>query len=181
MWKLLFMLAALVVYARPAGACATCGCGDPTLTATGVEQPYKNRVRLALEERLNDHIQGDWETGERAYTLRSSLTAAWAPHPRVTVMAQLPWVSSWIAPMGRRAGYDSVNGLGDLELSLRTVVARDRRFAPHHLFWLAAGLKMPTGWLVRDADGIPFPEDDQPSSGSWDPFFGALYAWFSGD
>src|SRR3954454_6700037 len=106
--RLALVVVALAALARPAAACATCGCGDPTLTSTGVEQPYKNRVRLALEERINDHIMGDWETGERAYTLRSSLTAAWAPHPRITLVAQLPWVTSWLAPMGRKTAYDTI-------------------------------------------------------------------------
>ena len=37
---------------RAARACATCNCGDPTLTATGVEKPYKNRVRYEAFKHL---------------------------------------------------------------------------------------------------------------------------------
>src|SRR5881397_629137 len=79
---------------RRAAACAACGCGDQTLTATGTEKPYKNRVRVALEERAGafsagDRANGDYESG---WTLRSALALSWLPHDRVAVGAVLPWV-----------------------------------------------------------------------------------------
>ncbi len=176
---LAWVLAALCALdARTARACASCNCGDSTLTATGVEMPYKNRVRLALEERLDDHQRGDAFTGERTLSLRSSLAASWSPHSRVTVLAALPWITQWNTPVGNQTR--TLNGLGDLETSLRVVAYRNRRFAPEHLFWLAGGLKMPTGPRQMAEDGYPVSDDDQPGSGSWDPFFGATYAWFGG-
>ena len=51
---------------RRAAACASCGCGDPTLTATGVERPYRNRVRVAWEERYGSLTMGDDLTGQQA-------------------------------------------------------------------------------------------------------------------
>jgi hypothetical protein len=60
----------------------------------------------------------------------------------------------------------------------RALVWRDRSFSPSHMLGLLAGLKMPTGPLIRDDQGYPYPDDDQPGSGSWDPFAGASYAWF---
>jgi len=45
------LAAAAMLVPEPARACAVCNCGDPTLTAVGVEQPYRNRVRAGLEER----------------------------------------------------------------------------------------------------------------------------------
>ena len=69
----------------PARACVTCGCGDPTLTATGVEKPYKNRVRIGLEERFGSFSQGEPGAGEHTWFLRSSLAGSWAPHERVTL------------------------------------------------------------------------------------------------
>jgi hypothetical protein len=54
------------------------------------------------------------------------------------------------------------------------VVYRDRAFSPRHLLSLVGGVKFPTGPHLAGVD-----EDSQPGSGSFDPFAGALYAWFS--
>lgn len=163
---------------RAARACAVCNCGDPTLTAVGVEQPYENRVRAGLEERYGSRAQGDAGTGESLQLLRSALFGAWTPHPRITVGLVVPWMTTWLTEAsGRRA---LINGLGDMELSGRVLIARDRRFAAHHLFWGTAGLKLPTGPRLRDDAGYPYADDDQPGSGSWDPFVGLTYAWYSG-
>ncbi len=159
-----------------AWACAACGCGDQSLTALGVEQPYVNRLRVALEGRLTSLDSGD-SSGQKVLSLRSSLTLLWAPHTRFAFAALLPWSSSWLLP---HAGGPSqlVSGLSDLELSMRAVVYRDRRFSAHHLLWLSGGLKFPTGPRISDARGYPVPDDDQPGSGSWDPFFGAAYGYY---
>ncbi|MFI5289398.1 MAG: transporter, partial [Polyangia bacterium] len=130
-------------WARPARACASCGCGDMTLTATGVERPYQNRVRAAVEERYGSLTLGDASYGQHIDFLRSTLAASWSPVDRLTLSALLPWVTSWVAPVGQPR--ETVNGLGDLELAARVVVFRERHFAPHHLLWLMAGLKFPTG------------------------------------
>jgi hypothetical protein len=169
------LIAAMLLAAAPrVWACATCGCGDPTLTASGVEQPYKNRVRLSLEERYFDHVMGP----EHSYVMRTAVALGWSPVSRLTVGLYVPWMTSWVVQPQRT---DLISGLGDMELSARVLVARDRKFAAHHLFWLNGGLKMPTGPRIDDDQGYPYSDDDQPGSGSWDPFGGLTYAWFSGD
>jgi hypothetical protein len=180
-WFAIALAVAVLAPRARAIACATCSCGDPTLTATGVEQPYKNRLRVAgvaVEERYDSHAAGDPSYGDQTWSLRSGLLVTWSPLARLTLGAFLPWVTTWI--MDSHSTLSTVNGLGDLELSARVVAFRDRKFAPHHLLWGSAGLKMPTGPFQRDAEGYPISDDDQPGSGSWDPFFGATYAWFSG-
>jgi hypothetical protein len=172
------VFAAMLLAAGPVWACATCSCGDPTLTATGVEQPYKNRVRLALEERYFDHRSGADDTLQHLYILRSSLAVAWSPIDRLTIGTFVPLVTTWLV---HNNNTQTINGLGDMELSARVLVARDRKFAAHHLFWLNAGLKLPTAPRINDDQGYPYSDDDQPGSGSWDPFGGLTYAWFSGD
>jgi hypothetical protein len=164
--------------ARRADACASCGCGDSTLTATGVERPYKNRIRLAWEERYGSLTMGDEMSGEHTQFLRSTLAASWSPFKRLTIGATLPWVTSWItrAPTPRT----TVIGLGDFELAARAVLFQERSFAPRHVLWAMAGLKFPTGYRTADSSGFVVPDDDQPGSGSWDPFGGVTYAWFSG-
>lgn len=175
-WWIGAALGLLVLWPRPAPACAVCNCGDPTLTAVGVEQPYRNRVRAGLEERFGDHEVGDGD--QSLQQLRSALFAAYTPHPRITFGLVLPWMTSWVT---ERAGQRAlINGLGDLELSGRVLLFRDRHFGAHHLVWATAGLKLPTGPRLRDDAGYPYGDDDQPGSGSWDPFVGLTYAWYSG-
>ena len=172
---------AVATLARPptAHACAACNCGDPTLTAAGIEQPYRNRVRAGLEERYMSRDQGDGVDGETTQLLRSTLFALWTPHPLITISLTIPWLTNWVTPA--TGPHQLINGLGDMELSGRVLLFRDRRFAAHHLLWGLAGLKMPTGPRLKDDAGFPYADDDQPGSGSWDPFFGVTYAWFSGE
>lgn len=163
--------------ARRASACASCGCGDPTLTATGIEKPYANRVRLTLEERYGSFTQGDPDWQQHVTFLRSTLGLTWSPIKRLTFVTTIPWVTSWLTSTG--SGRQYISGLGDADLSARVLAYRERGFAPHHLLWASAGVKFPTGYRVRAADGVPYSDDDQPGSGSWDPFIGATYAWSS--
>jgi hypothetical protein len=160
-----------------AWACSSCGCGDATLTATGVERPYRNRVRVVVDERYGSFSQGDGLIGEHVEFLRTSLGLSWSPHKRITLFMTLPWLTSWVQPVGQPRTF--ISGLGDLELALRGVVFQERRFAPHHVLWATGGLKMPTGYRVYDAQGFPVSDDDQPGSGSWDPVAGLTYGWFS--
>jgi hypothetical protein len=161
-----------------ARACVPCSCGDPTLVATGVEQPYRNRVRLALEERLGTHASGIDLTRRESLVSTSSLYALWSPHDRITLGAQLPWVVNAIRDADGQLRVAS--GLGDLETSGRVVVARDRRFAARHILQLMVGLKWPTGPRVTDSEGFFFADDEQPGSGSFDPFGGVAWSWFTG-
>ncbi len=169
--------AALTMHDGDARACAVCNCGDPTLTAVGVEQPYRNRVRAGIEERYGSHDQGTGPDAEHLELVRSALFGAWTPHPRITIGLVVPWMTTWMTTSTEHA---LINGLGDMELSGRVLVARDKTFGAHHLFWATAGLKMPTAPRLKDDAGFPYPDDDQPGSGSWDPFFGVTYAWYSG-
>jgi len=166
------VLAAGVGVARPGSACVPCNCGDPTLTAPGVEQPYRNRIRIALEERVSSHATEDRDLS----VLRSGLYAVWAPHNRILLGAMLPWVTTWYRVPGRT---DLLNGLGDLEVSGRVIVWRDRRFGPQHLLSVAGGIKTPTGQRLVGGNGYYLSDDDQPSSGSWDPFADVSYSYFS--
>jgi len=162
-----------------ARACSACGCGDQTLTAFGLEKPYLNRVRLSVDERYTELRFGDVFDGATNRTLRSSIAIGWIPHRRVAVAALLPLVTSWVTPLsGRRT--QQIVGLGDLELSTRVMLYGDRTFMANHILWGVAGLKTPTGPLVRDSAGFPVDVYLQPGSGSWDPFAGATYAYFGG-
>lgn len=175
---LLVFTALSLLWERPAAACASCSCGDSTLTATGIEQPYRNRVRIALEERYGSLSMGEDPVASRVQFLRTTLAGSWSPSSRLTLSALLPWVTSFITEPGLPR--QTVSGLGDLELGARVVVFRERAFAPHHVLWIGAGLKFPTGYRTNDISGLPVAVDNEPGSGSWDPFGNITYAWFGG-
>lgn len=157
---------------RRAEACASCGCGDPTLTAMGVEKPFKNRIRLALEQR----VSGETSPDDRTILTRTTLAVAWSPSAWLTFGAALPIVAGELRLA--RGDIRRFGGLGDLEIYARPLVFRERRFAPRHLVSLLAGVKFPTGPLVDDSSGYPASDDLQPGSGSFDPIVGASYGYF---
>jgi hypothetical protein len=169
-------LFAITIGSVRAHACASCSCGDPTITAVGIEQPYKNRLRLAIETRVGEHTNGADVDRIRVLEVRTQLGLSYTPQDRITLSAFLPFVASRLLDTNNHSEW--VRGLGDLELQARVLVARDRRFAPRHLFWLGAGVKAPTGPRLHDDAGLPYSDDDQPGSGSWDPLGSAVYAWF---
>jgi hypothetical protein len=169
-------LCAITIASARAHACASCSCGDPTITAVGIEQPYKNRLRLAIETRVGEHTSGADADRMRVLETRTQLGLSYTPHDRITLSGFLPFAASRFVDAANHGQW--VRGLGDLELQARVLVARDRRFAPRHLFWIGAGVKAPTGPRLRDDAGVPYADDDQPGSGSWDPLATAVYAWF---
>lgn len=157
-----------------AAACASCGCGDPTLTAMGQEKPFRNRVRLALEQRLGAHATG--MPSEQSLVSRTTFAANWSPLAWLTLGASAPLVAVR-SETAHRPTRETV-GLGDIEFLVRALAFRDRRFSPHHTIGLLAGLKTPTGPRINDSSGYPAPDDVQPGSGSWDAVFGVSYAYF---
>jgi hypothetical protein len=174
LWLLVSLAGGL--FSGRALACSTCSLGDTTLTAVGVDKPYRNRLRLSLEERLGAHREGEGATLLQTRTLRSTLGLAWSPTDRLTLSTMLPVITQWVDAAGRpRQAY---TGVGDLEVLFRGVLWRDRRFAARHILSLVGGLKTPTGPRLYDGRGYPYPEDEQPGSGSWDPIFGLSYGWY---
>lgn len=170
---------AVATTTHPASACATCGCGDPTLTAMGTEKPYRDRLRASLDVRHRTDAIGQPEVDRLVVReTRFDSQLAWAPHERLFLLATVPVVH-------RRVSYvnDAVNtstGLGDVELRAKAFVYVDRSFAPRHLFALTAGLKVPTAPRQRsDLDGAFLPIEAQPGTGSWDPLLGMSYAFFA--
>ncbi len=171
-------LASIALYGARANACASCSCGDQTLTAFGVEKPYRNRLRFSMEERYGEIRYGDMTDGAVNRTLRSAISVSWTPERHITLALMLPWLSSFISPFAK-SPMQEIEGLGDLEVSARVLVFRDRSFSPRHLLWLTGGLKMPTGPEQMNGH-YPVEDDLQPGSGSWDPFAGVTYGYFSG-
>jgi hypothetical protein len=183
MWRTHLVAAlALSLLLFPSGdarACASCGCGDPTLTSMGTEQPFAGRLRLATQMRAWSLTSG--QRGEDAAALRElrmDLSVAYAPLPWLflSAMAPLQARSRQDISLAREAGW----GLGDMEIGARLFVFRDREFSPDHLVSILAGSRMPTSVTQTDAGGRPLSLDAQLGTGSWDPFLGLAYTAFLG-
>ncbi len=163
--------------AGDAYACATCGCGDPTLTALGVEKPYQNRVRASIEGRYRTDRIGAPNVDEiNLHEQRIDVQGAWAPHERVFLLLTVPI-------MRREVSYVNLArkltlGLGDVELRAKVFLYQDTSEMPRHLISAIGGVKFPTAPLQRDDTGKLLPIELQPGTGSVDPILGLSYAYF---
>jgi hypothetical protein len=174
----LVALATHLLSAR-ASACAACGCGDPTLTAAGTEQPFAGRLRSSLEVRYRTDSVGEPGVDESEIVeLRGNLSTSWAPTESLVFMLTLPLVYREVE--GESLSVDRSWGPGDLELRAKFFLYRDRTLAPRHLFALVAGVKAPTAPFRRDDAGELLPLEAQAGTGSWDLLAGPSYAFFRG-
>jgi hypothetical protein len=172
------VIAALALTFTPsrADACASCGCGDPTLTAIGSDIPFEGRVRAYSG--LRYWSAGTDAGGGRLQEARMDLAATWSATPWLVLGVDLPLQTRALDGL---TSFSNGKGLGDLQVSARAVVFRDRSFAPEHLVNVVAGLQMPSAMVVRDANGNAVKSSDaQLGTGAWDPLVGAGYAWFGG-
>jgi hypothetical protein len=152
--------------------------GDPTLTIVGFEQPKGQRVRTSGTLRHRNDRIGDPQGDElRLSEQRMELAGAYSPTDRWTLSLMMPLVHRLVTAVN--LAETDIWAPGDLELRVRAVVWRDRKFAPRHLISLIGGLEFPTGSISRDAEGVPLPLEFQAGTGSWDPIAGASYTMFS--
>lgn len=178
MMKFFAAVVAVVLLFPSAGfACVTCACGDPTLTTMGAEQPFEGRLRLASSLRAWELTVGDKALNAiTVRELRMDLSAAYAPLPWLFLSATLPLQARTVqdVSLARETGW----GLGDVELSAKAFVFRDRTFSPDNLVSVLVGVKLPTSPTQRDAEGLPLSLDAQLGSGSVDPLLGIAYSAF---
>jgi hypothetical protein len=168
------------VHAGPARACASCGCGDPTLTAMGAEQPFQGRLRSALELSYRTDSIGRPGIDElRLRELRADAALAWAPLDTLFVVASVPFV--YREARDPSLAESDAWGLGDVELRAKWFAYRDRPFAPRLLLALVGGVKLPTAPWQSDAAGNRAPLEAQPGTGSLDLLLGPALALFQGD
>lgn len=162
---------------QSARACATCGCGDPTLTSMGTGKPFAGRLRGALQLSYRTDAIGQGRVNRvelREGRLDASL--AYAPVDYWFAVVAVPVVRKQVTFVNLEQ--HTRLSLGDIELRNKFFVYQDRDFSPRHLVAVEAGLKLPTAPLERDAQGDLLPLEVQTGTGSFDPILGASYALF---
>lgn len=176
-WVLAALLGQAAI-APEAFACGTCSVGDPTLTIVGFEQPRAHRFRTSAIVRLRNDRIGETQVDQlRLSEQRMELAAAYSPTDRFTASLMMPLVHRLVTAVNLAEA--DIWAPGDLELRLRGVIWRDRKFAPRHLVNLIGGLEFPTSSVETDAQGVPLPLEFQAGTGSWDPIAGIAYTMFS--
>ncbi len=177
--SLLLSVALLLVPSSSAWACATCACGDPTLMSMGTEQPFEGRLRLSSTLRGWGHTVGqDGVNALRLREARMDLAVAYAPLPWLFLSATLPLQAREVRDVSltRERGW----GIGELELTAKAFLFRDKAFSANHLFSVLGGVKLPTAPVLRGPDGELMNLDAQLGSGSVDPLAGLAYQHFRG-
>ena len=163
-----------VLTPRIAQACASCACGDPTLTVMGAEQPFAGRLRLAVEAQYRRDAVGRQAVDRvRLQELRTTLSVGYAPRPWLMLSLTLPLIARDLSDV--TLARERLMTLGDLEAYGRLYVFRDRSFAPIHTLAVQLGVRAPTGPLLRDANGTYREPELQPGTGSFDPSVGITY------
>ncbi len=170
-------LAIVCSLGEAAQACASCGCGDPTLTTLGTGKPFAGRLRgsLGLSYRTDAIGQARVNRVELEEE-RLDASIAWAPLPSWFLAVTLPVVRKQVTYVNLEQR--TRLSLGDVELRNKFFVFQDRDFSPRHLVAVEAGLKLPTAPLERDTQGNLLPLEVQAGTGSFDPIGGVSYALF---
>jgi len=157
-------------------ACATCLCGDPTLTTIGNEKPFAGRLRASLNTLYREESIGETGLNERTITeRRHTLGIGYWINERVAVEARLPWTEKKLED--DTLAKQQATGLGDLEVSARFYLWQDQKTRPQHLFGLHLGSRIPTA-SRKKIDSEPLDNDVQPGAGLWIPAVGVWYGYF---
>ena len=138
------------------------------------------RTRLAGLRTRDDHITPDQARGfgftETPRALDSTVhlfTIAWAPHPRTTLVLEVPYVEHeyerFSLADGRRQSQSK--GLGDIGLTVVVPFIRKG----HESSQVHFGFDVPTGSIRRRDEGRPLPYAAQPGNGSVDLEWGWTY------
>lgn len=157
-------------------ACATCLCGDPTITTMGTEKPFAGRMRASV-----DYLERSEKVGVPAVSAheideqRFIYSFSYAPSKTWMIAASLPLVTKQVRrfDLSRQQG----SGVGDLDLSARWFIGESGGFPVRNLWGLQFGVRLPTSSEQR-SNGVPIDFDAQPGAGATIPSVGAWYGHY---
>lgn len=166
----------LVVPVKSVLSCATCLCGDPTITSMGTEKPFAGRMRLGVEYLTRGETVGVPAVSEHVIDeQRLNLSISYAFNTQWIVAASLPLVSKQVDRFD--LSHEQASGVGDLDLSARWFLGGDDRFPARALWGLQFGLRLPTS-AEQKLNGVPIDFDAQPGAGATIPSLGAWYGYY---
>ena len=158
-------------------ACATCLCGDPTITTMGTEKPFAGRKRAGAEyltrgEKAAEPGISEFETEEDriTYNFSYALNSEWM------FAASLPFVTKTVKRFDMSSAQGS--GVGDLDFSARWFIGKDTHFPARYLWGVQFGLRLPTS-SEQTLNGEPIDIDAQPGGGATIPSVGAWYGRYA--
>lgn len=158
-------------------ACATCLCGDPTITTMGTEKPFAGRMRVGTEyltrgEKAGEPGVNEFETDEERLTFNFSyaLNSEWM------FAVSLPLITKTVKRFDLSNAQGS--GVGDLDFSARWFVGKDDHFPARYLWGIQFGLRLPTS-SEEKLDGVPIDIDAQPGGGTTIPSVGIWYGHYA--
>ena len=167
----------LSVISNSVWSCATCLCGDPTITTMGTEKPFAGRKRAGIEylsrgEKVGEPGVSEFEVDEErvTYNFSYALNTDWM------FAASLPFVTKTVKRYD--LSEEQGSGIGDMDLSARWFVGKDTRFPARYLWGVQFGLRVPTS-SEQESNGVPIDIDAQPGAGATIPSFGMWYGRYA--
>jgi hypothetical protein len=159
-------------------ACATCLCGDPTISTMGTEKPFAGRLRGSVDFLSRKEVVGQPSVNEHEIEeKRVTYSMSYSPSQNWTFLAALPVVEKKVA----RFDLSSETGgpaLGDADLFARWYVSYEQTLMAPELWGLQFGLRVPTS-TEQKASGVPLSFDAQPGAGATIPSFGLWYGRYA--
>ena len=157
-------------------ACATCLCGDPTITSMGTEKPFAGRTRVGVEYLSRSETIGEAGVNQQIINEQDiRISASYAINTRWIVAANLPLVSKQLDRYD--LSQEQASGVGDMELSARWFLSGDEQFPARELWGLQFGIRLPTS-TEQYLNGQPIDFDAQPGAGATIPNLGAWYGYY---
>ena len=178
MYRLLIvcLVTGLLLHAEHLYACATCLCGDPTLTTMGTEKPYAGRMRVGAEYLSRGETVGEPGVSEHVIEEeRLTFNFSYSLNEHWIVAASLPLVTKTVDRFDLT--HEQGNGVGDMDLTVRWFIGGDNRFPVRELWGMQFGLRVPTSTeQYANDEAIDF--DAQPGAGTTIPSLGAWYGYY---
>ncbi len=128
-------------------------------------------------ERVRNSLFIDYEQSPRSLEVTTHVfEVAYAPHPRVTLIAEVPFIQKELERVGAcanraRACEDQTEGVGDISFAMLIPFIRKGVESSHLHF----GFDVPTGNFRRNRDGRRLPYDSQIGNGTVDLEWGWTY------
>jgi hypothetical protein len=168
-------------YSSAVLACATCLCGDPTITTMGTEKAFAGRIRVGVEYLAREEIVGRKDVSEhKVFEERLTYNVSYAITDDWVLAASIPTVDKKVERYD--TSKESSSGLGDTDITARWTIGGDDKMPVRNLWGMQLGVRLPTS-SEEKFNGVPIDFDAQVGAGTTIPNIGVWYGryempWF---